>query len=55
LRSEIRFAPARAGDVRHSCANVDARHAAGFRPVSSLNAGLGETPDYFRRVQAGGG
>jgi UDP-glucose 4-epimerase len=48
-RSEIRFAPERAGDVRHSCANVDALHAAGFRPVSSLEAGLSETLDYFRR------
>jgi UDP-glucose 4-epimerase len=48
-RSEIRFAPERAGDVRHSCANVDALRAAGFRPISSLDAGLSETLDYFRR------
>lgn len=47
-RSEIRHLPARAGDVRHSCANADALRAAGFRPVSSLAAGLGETLDYFR-------
>jgi UDP-glucose 4-epimerase len=48
-RSEIRHAPERAGDVRHSRANVGALHAAGFRPVSSLDAGLAETLDYFRQ------
>ncbi len=49
-RSEIRHAPPRAGDVRHSRANVDALHAAGFRPVSSLEAGLAETLAYFRQL-----
>ena len=46
-RSEIRYAAARAGDVRHSRAGVDALYAAGFRPVSSFNAGLAETMDNF--------
>jgi len=48
-RSEIRFAPERAGDVRHSCANVDALRATGFRPLSSLDAGLEETLRHFRQ------
>lgn len=51
-RSEIRHAPERAGDVRHSRANVDALHAAGFRPVSSLEVGLAETLAYFRQLSA---
>ncbi len=51
-RSEIRHAPERAGDVRHSRASVDALRATGFRPVSSLDAGLIETLDYFRKSAA---
>lgn len=50
-RSPIVHGPPRAGDVRHSRANVDALHAAGFRPVSSLDAGLAETLAYFRTLQ----
>lgn len=50
-QSEIRHAPERAGDVRHSRANVDALHAAGFRPISSLDTGLKETLAYFRARQ----
>jgi len=50
-RSEIYHAPERAGDVRHSRANVDALLATGFRPVSSLDAGLAETLAYFRHCQ----
>ena len=38
--SPIRFEPVRAGDVRHSRANVDRLHGAGFRPTNSLDAGL---------------
>jgi len=48
-RSEIRHAPERPGDVRHSRADAGALLAAGFRPVSSLDAGLFETIDFFRR------
>jgi UDP-glucose 4-epimerase len=51
-RSEIRHLPERAGDVRHSRANVDALHGAGFQPVNSLDAGLQETLAYFRRQPA---
>lgn len=47
-RSEIRFAPERAGDVRHSRANVDKLTGAGFRPTGSLEAGLRATLDSFR-------
>ena len=47
-RSEIRHLPERAGEVRHSRANVDALHGAGFQSVSSLDAGLQETLAYFR-------
>ncbi len=50
-RSEIRHLPERAGDVRHSRANVDALRATGFRPLSSLDAGLAETLAYFRRCK----
>jgi UDP-glucose 4-epimerase len=41
--SPIVHAPVRAGDVRHSRADVSALTAAGFRPVSSLERGLAET------------
>jgi UDP-glucose 4-epimerase len=51
-RSEIRYAAERAGDVRHSRAGVDALYAAGFQPVSSFDAGLAETMDYFRKQQS---
>ena len=39
-RSVIQFEPARAGDVRHSRANVDRLRSAGFRPVNTLETGL---------------
>lgn len=52
--SPLVHAPERPGDVRHSLAAVDALRAAGFRPVSSLEAGLAETVEYFRRQRAGG-
>lgn len=48
-QSEIRHAPERAGDVRHSRAGVDALFNAGFRPVGSLETGLAATLDYFRQ------
>ena len=47
-RSEILHAPERAGDVRHSRASVEKIHAAGFRPVSSLDAGIAATLDWMR-------
>lgn len=39
-RSEIRFAPERAGDVKHSQASIEKLLATGFRPTSSLKEGL---------------
>ena len=48
-KSAIRHAPARPGDVRHSCASVEKLLAAGFRPRGTLDSGLAET------VRAGAG
>ncbi len=42
-RSEIRHAPERAGDVRHSLASIEKLTAAGFRPGGSLETGIAET------------
>jgi UDP-glucose 4-epimerase len=42
-RSAIQFAPARAGDVRHSCASVDRLRLAGWRPAGTLDQGLERT------------
>jgi UDP-glucose 4-epimerase len=46
--SEIRHAPPRAGDLRRSCADVRRLLSAGFRPVSTLDAGLAETLAFFQ-------
>lgn len=51
-RSEIVHGPERAGDVRHSRANVDALAATGFKPRGSLEGGLDETLAYFKARQA---
>jgi len=47
-RSEIRHAPARPGDVRHSRASADALARAGFRLSGSLDDGLRDTLEYFK-------
>jgi UDP-glucose 4-epimerase len=49
--TEIQHAPVRAGDIRHSCASVARLTATGFRPTSSLEAGLVETIRYFRQTK----
>ena len=41
--SRIAHQPARAGDVRHSCAAIGKLLATGFRHISSLEQGLAET------------
>lgn len=41
--SLIKYGPVRAGDVKHSCASVEKLKAAGWKPVSSLAAGLATT------------
>lgn len=47
-RSEIRRAPARAGDIRHSCADVSAAGAAlHFQPKVGIQAGLADTVAWF--------
>jgi UDP-glucose 4-epimerase len=38
--SAIQFAPARAGDVRHSQASVERLRQAGFQPANTLDIGL---------------
>ena len=47
-KSEIKHAPDRAGDVKHSMAAVDKLRAAGFVPKGSLNAGLQATVEFFK-------
>jgi len=47
-RSEIRHAPERAGDVKHSLAAVGRLRAAGFVPRSNLPEGLQATIEFFR-------
>lgn len=47
-KSEIRHAPSRAGDVRHSRADVSKLTAAGFKPTGSLDSGLQEMVAYLR-------
>jgi UDP-glucose 4-epimerase len=46
-RSEIKYAPLRAGDVKHSLAAVDRLHAAGFKSTGNLDDGLKATIDFF--------
>ena len=48
-RSEIRHAPERAGDVKHSMASIDKLLAAGFKPSGSLEEGLRATVEYFMK------
>lgn len=47
--SEIVFGPGRAGDVRHSCADVSRLRAAGFRPEGSVEEGLRDLHAAFVR------
>lgn len=46
-KSEIKFAPERAGDVKHSLASIDKLRAAGFAPTSNFADGLQTTIDFF--------
>lgn len=48
---EPEFQPARAGDVLHSQADISrARELLGFEPVVTVEQGLGETIEWYRRV-----
>jgi UDP-glucose 4-epimerase len=49
-RSEIRYAPERAGDVKHSRASIDKICGKGFVPVAELENNLRETIEFFRNV-----
>ena len=51
-KSPIEYLPARAGDVRHSLASTERLLSAGWKPQSSVNAGLAETVADFRRLKA---
>jgi UDP-glucose 4-epimerase len=53
-KSEIRFAPERAGDIKHSCAAIDKIQSAGFTPSSAFDDGLAATIDYFRHKGSSG-
>lgn len=46
-RAEIRHAPERPGDVKHSLACIDKLRSAGFSPAGSLHDGLKATVDFF--------
>ncbi len=52
-RSEIRNAPPRAGDIRHSRADHRKLLAAGFTPVSDLDRGIEETIAFSPQQNAG--
>jgi UDP-glucose 4-epimerase len=51
-KSVIEHLPPRAGDVRHSVASTERLLDAGWKPVSSVSAGLAETVEYFRQLKA---
>ncbi len=50
--STIEHLPARAGDIRHSLASTTRLLAAGWKPTSTVSAGLTETIDSFRKFKA---
>lgn len=48
------FQPARAGDVPHSLADIGrARHLLGYEPVATLEEGLTDTVEWYKRQLAG--
>jgi UDP-glucose 4-epimerase len=50
-KSAIEHLPPRAGDVRHSLASTERLLAAGWKPKSSVKAGLAETVDFYRQLK----
>jgi nucleoside-diphosphate-sugar epimerase len=47
------YAPARPGDVKHSCADISrAREELGYQPLVGLREGLSRTVDHFRTAAA---
>ena len=51
-KSRIEHLPPRDGDVRHSLASTERLLAAGWKPASSVSAGVAETVEYFRQLKA---
>ena len=51
-KSKIEHLPPRVGDVRHSLASTERLLSSGWKPQSSVSAGLAETVHYFRRLKA---
>ena len=50
------YEPERAADVKHSYADTSlARQLIGYEPVTSLESGLAETVEWFKRMMAGRG
>ena len=49
--STIEHLPPRAGDVRHSLASTERLLVAGWKPESSVKAGLAETVDFYRQLK----
>lgn len=49
--SEIRHAPERAGDVKHSCASIDKISGKGFVPVENGDGHLRRTIEFFRNQE----
>jgi UDP-glucose 4-epimerase len=47
-KSEIRYAPERAGDVKHSVAAIGKLQMAGFAPTSNFTDGLAATIQFFK-------
>jgi UDP-glucose 4-epimerase len=46
-RSEIKYAAARSGDVKHSLASIEKLKGTGFQPRSNFSDGLQETIRFF--------
>jgi len=44
---EVRYAPARAGELRHSCLDASRLRALGWAPATELGEGLGATYDFI--------
>lgn len=48
-RSEIKYAPERPGDVKHSLAAIEKLRAAGFAPANHFQDGLDATVKFFKK------
>ena len=48
---ELKYAPARAGEVQHSCLNADKLRALGWKPAVTLHEGLGRTYEHIMQQE----